>query len=162
MRSRIVGLIAALALMSGSAFGADPYGDWMVEDGTGVIRIGPCATVQIDPAGDPVTSQPDPNNKLDPEAPLCGLLAWSKIPAKGDPDYDPGFEGKTLIGTKILANMKPKGENRWEGDVINPKNGKVYQSFMTLKSADVLHIQGCVLGFLCGSQEWTRHTDAAR
>ena len=99
-----------------------------------------------------------PPGRGDPAAPLCGLLAWSKVPVKGDPDYDPALAGKSFIGTKLLSDMKPKSENRWEGEVTNPKNGKVYQSFMSLKTDNVLRIEGCVLGFLCGGQDWTRHT----
>jgi uncharacterized protein (DUF2147 family) len=146
--------LAALALMSGTALAADPTGDWMVEDGTGIIRIGPCGSLDISPTDAPAASEPAPAEKPDPDsvetpdpdAPLCGVLAWAKPPNKG----------KSLIGTTILSEMKPTGENRWEGEVINPRNGKVYQSFMMLKSPNVLRIQGCVLGFLCGSQEWTR------
>lgn len=155
MRHPNVALVA-LALMSGSAYAADPTGDWMVEDGKAIIRIGPCATVQVSPTADAAAAESAPTENLDPHAPLCGLLAWAKVPAKGDPDYNPRMQGKTPIGTKILSEMKATGENRWEGEVINPRNGKVYQSYMTLKSTNVLRIEGCLLGFLCGSQEWTR------
>ena len=156
--------LLALALMNHSALAASPLGDWMTEDGSGIVRIGPCGLVQVEPpvtkpaAGKQPPSQAAPAGKSDPAAPLCGLLAWSKVPAKGDPEYDPAMEGKSFIGTKLLSDMKPKGENRWEGEVSNPTNGKVYQSFMSLKTENVLRIEGCVLGFLCGGQNWTRHT----
>jgi uncharacterized protein (DUF2147 family) len=160
--------------MSQSALAASPLGDWMTEDGSGIVRIGPCGLVQVTPAPAPSRStagkqtgappaaaakgSPVAAAKSDPAAPLCGLLAWSKVPQKGDPDYDPAKEGKSFIGTKLLSDMKPKSENRWEGEVTNPTNGKVYQSFMSLKNDNVLRIEGCVLGFLCGGQDWTRHT----
>lgn len=154
---------AALMFASGSALAASPLGDWMTEDGAGIVRIGPCGSIQVGPPpapARPAAKQPvaQPAAKPDPAAPLCGLLAWSKPVQKGDPNYDPAKEGKSFVGTKILSDMKPKGDNRWEGEVTNPTNGKVYQSFMGLKGDNTLRIEGCVLGFLCGGQDWTRHT----
>jgi uncharacterized protein (DUF2147 family) len=164
MKSHCVALVG-LALMSGSALAASPVGDWMTEDGGAIVRVGPCGSVRVAPPaaqGRPATGKPAatqfPSARTDSAAPLCGLLAWSKVPTKGDPDYDPALEGKSFVGTKLLSDMKPKGDNRWEGEVSNPKNGKVYQSFMSLKDENVLRIEGCVLGFLCGGQNWTRHT----
>jgi uncharacterized protein (DUF2147 family) len=166
MRNQGVALVVITLTMSGSAPAASPIGDWTTEDGSGIVRIGPCGLVQVEPPttvgkpapGKQTTAQSAPSATNDPAAPLCGLLAWSKVPAKGDPDYDPAMEGKSFIGTKLLSDMKPKGENRWEGEVSNPTNGKVYQSFMSLKTENVLRIEGCVLGFLCGGQNWARHT----
>jgi uncharacterized protein (DUF2147 family) len=156
--------LVALMMTSGSAFAASPLGDWMTEDGAGIVRIGPCGSIQV--GTPPAAGRPNagrqpaapPAAKPDPAAPLCGLLAWSKTPQKGDPNYDPAKEGKSFVGTKLLSDMKPTGDNRWEGEVTNPTNGKVYQSFMSLKKDNVLRIEGCVLGFLCGGQDWTRHT----
>jgi uncharacterized protein (DUF2147 family) len=51
--------------------------------------------------------------------------------------------------------MRPAGENRWEGTVIDPRNGKSYQAKMTLKGGS-LRIEGCVMGFLCGGETLTR------
>jgi uncharacterized protein (DUF2147 family) len=145
--------LAALVSTGGSAFAASPLGDWMTEDGAGIVRIGPCGSIQVG-SPPPAAARPgtrQPAAKPDPAAPLCGLLAWSR-------NDDPGKDDKSFIGTKILSDMKPAGNNRWEGEVTNPTNGKVYQSFMGLRSENVLRIEGCVLGFLCGGQDWTRHT----
>ena len=57
----------------------------------------------------------------------------------------------------ILLDMKRKpGTEQWEGQVYNAKDGQTYSS--TIKPADANHleIQGCVLGFLCGGETWTR------
>src|SRR5690606_871638 len=40
--------------------------------------------------------------------------------------------------------------------VYNAKNGKKYDSKIRLSNPDALKIEGCVLGFLCGGETWTR------
>ena len=46
MRNQALALVA-LGLMSQSALAASPLGDWMTEDGSGIVRIGPCGSVQV-------------------------------------------------------------------------------------------------------------------
>ena len=53
-------------------------------------------------------------------------------------------------------SMKPAGEARWEGTILDPRNGKIYQSNMTLRSVGLLRVEGCVMGMLCGGETWTR------
>jgi hypothetical protein len=57
----------------------------------------------------------------------------------------------------ILLNMKKKpGTDAWEGQVYNAKDGQTYSSTIKPVGNDQLEIQGCVLGFLCGGETWTR------
>jgi hypothetical protein len=57
----------------------------------------------------------------------------------------------------ILIDMKKKaGVDQWEGQVYNAKDGQFYSSTIKPVSADQMEIQGCVLGFLCGGETWTR------
>jgi hypothetical protein len=57
----------------------------------------------------------------------------------------------------ILIDMKKKpGVNAWEGQVYNAKDGQLYSSTIKPVGNDQLEIQGCVLGFLCGGETWTR------
>ena len=57
----------------------------------------------------------------------------------------------------ILLDMKHKpGTEQWEGQVYNAKDGQTYSSTITPTDASHLEIQGCVLGFLCGGETWTR------
>jgi hypothetical protein len=57
----------------------------------------------------------------------------------------------------ILIDMKKKaGVEAWEGQVYNAKDGQLYSSTIKPVGADQLEIQGCVLGFLCGGETWTR------
>jgi len=53
--------------------------------------------------------------------------------------------------------MKKKaGVDQWEGQVYNAKDGQFYSSTIKPIGSDQLEIQGCVLGFLCGGETWTR------
>jgi hypothetical protein len=53
--------------------------------------------------------------------------------------------------------MKKKtGLDQWEGQVYNAKDGQQYSSTITPVGTDQLEIKGCVLGFLCGGETWTR------
>jgi hypothetical protein len=57
----------------------------------------------------------------------------------------------------ILIDMKKKpGTEQWEGQVYNAKDGQFYSATITPVSNDELEIKGCVLGFLCGGETWTR------
>jgi hypothetical protein len=57
----------------------------------------------------------------------------------------------------ILIDMKKKtGVDQWEGQVYNAKDGQFYSSTIKPAGPDQLEIQGCVLGFLCGGETWTR------
>ena len=57
----------------------------------------------------------------------------------------------------ILLEMKKKpGSDQWEGQVYNAKDGQTYSSTITPTDANHLEIQGCVMGFLCGGETWTR------
>ena len=66
-------------------------------------------------------------------------------------------EAALLSACRSCARMKPAAANRWEGEVYNAQNGKMYSANIALVSDDVLKIEGCVLGGLfCGGENWTR------
>ena len=127
--------LAALAIVgvSSPALAADPSGDWMVAAKTAVVRIAPCGDA------------------------LCGNIAWTKGPAGTDKNNpDPAKRNRPVLGLTILQNMKPTSDNRWEGEIYNAEDGKNYSGRISLVSENVLRIEGCVLGILCGGQNWTR------
>jgi len=76
---------------------------------------------------------------------LCGTIVWLK-----------SQNGPAHIGQKVFYDMKPLGENLWEGSAFNPEDGKTYTGKMTL-SGTVLTTSGCGLGgLICKSASWTR------
>jgi uncharacterized protein (DUF2147 family) len=125
---------AALVALPGLASAADPTGDWMVADKVATIRVAQC------------------------NGSMWGVVAWEKTPGGRDSNNpDVAKQSRPTLGMPILIDMKKKpGVDQWEGLVYNAKDGKSYQSTIKPAGADQLEIQGCVLGFLCGGETWTR------
>jgi uncharacterized protein (DUF2147 family) len=117
-----------------SALAADPTGDWRVADGVANIRVAECS-------GD-----------------MWGVVAWEKTPGGRDTNNpDVSKKNRPTLGMPILIDMKKKpGVDQWEGQVYNAKDGQFYSSTIKPVGSDQLEIQGCVLGFLCGGETWTR------
>jgi uncharacterized protein (DUF2147 family) len=116
------------------AMAADPTGDWRVADGTANIRVAQCN-------GD-----------------MWGVVSWEKQPGgRDDNNPDVSKRSRPTLSMPILLDMKKKaGTDQWEGQVYNAKDGKLYSSTITPTGTDQLEIRGCVLGFLCGGETWTR------
>ena len=129
-------LICAGTLLAATprVMAADPTGDWRVADGEGKIRIAQC------------------------NGSMWGVVAWEKDAGGRDVNNpDVSKKNRPLLGMPILLDMKKKaGADSWEGQVYNAKDGQTYSSSITPTDADHLEIRGCVLGFLCGGETWTR------
>jgi uncharacterized protein (DUF2147 family) len=133
MRTAIFfGLFSAMTTASASA--ADPSGDWRVADGVAHIRVAEC------------------------NGNVWGAVVWEKEPGGLDEhNPDASKRNRPTLGMPILINMKKKpGVDQWEGEVYNANDGKTYSSTIKPVGSDKLEIQGCVLGFLCGGETWTR------
>ena len=116
------------------ASAADPTGDWRVADGVANIRVAQC------------------------NGNMWGVVAWEKTPGGRDTNNpDVSKQSRPTLGMPILIDMKKKpGVDSWEGQVYNAKDGQSYSATITPVSNDELEIKGCVLGFLCGGETWTR------
>src|SRR5579883_2838774 len=136
MLLRTTGIIAGIVLLSGAApaLALDPTGDWRVSDGVANIRVAQC------------------------NGSMWGVVAWEKEPGGRDSNNpDASKRNRPTLGMPILLDMKHKpGTDQWEGQVYNAKDGQTYSSTITPTDANHLEIQGCVLGFLCGGETWTR------
>jgi len=128
----ISGLFLATGLIPAQA--ADPTGDWKVADGVANIRVAQC------------------------NGSMWGVVAWEQTPGGKDThNPDPAKQSRPTLGMPILIDMKKKaGLDQWEGQVYNAKDGQFYSSTIKPVGTDQLEIQGCVLGFLCGGETWTR------
>jgi len=89
---------------------------------------------------------------------MWGAVAWEKTPGGRDQQNpDPAKQSRPTLGMPILIDMKKNSTgDQWEGQVYNAKDGQLYKSTIKLAGPDQLEIQGCVLGFLCGGETWTR------
>jgi uncharacterized protein (DUF2147 family) len=131
------GLVLATCLapvFASPVLAADPTGDWRVADGVANIRVAEC------------------------NGSMWGAVSWEKVPGgrdKNNPDVSK--QSRPTLGMPILIDMKRKpGVAQWEGQVYNAKDGQFYSSTITPVGSDQLEIKGCVLGFLCGGETWTR------
>jgi len=129
------GYCAALVFAGvGPALALDPTGDWRVEDGAANIRVAEC------------------------NGAMWGVVVWEKDTGGIDENNpDKTKATRPTLGMAVLHEMKKKaGADQWAGKVYNPENGKFYTSTIKISDPDKLEIQGCVMGFLCGGETWTR------
>jgi uncharacterized protein (DUF2147 family) len=109
-----------------------PTGLWMVEKGLAIINVVDCG------------------------GHLWGVVAWEKRPGIDRYNSDPAKRGRPTLGMAVLIDMKQVGRNEWDGTIYNSNDGRSYASKISLSGRNVLQVRGCMLGFLCGGQDWTR------
>ncbi|WP_457798878.1 DUF2147 domain-containing protein [Methylocystis sp. S23] len=80
----------------------------------------------------------------------CGALLCAKLISVKKP------EDEKAVGTVILRGASKSGPNEWKGKLYNAQDGKTYDGFITIKSANELRLKGCLWGFLCSGETWTR------
>jgi hypothetical protein len=61
-----------------------------------------------------------------------------------------------MLGVPIILAMKPSGSSKWSGSIYNSAFGQTVSGSIALNAPDKLRITGCVIGFLCGGEDWTR------
>jgi uncharacterized protein (DUF2147 family) len=116
------------------ALAADPSGDWRVADGVANIRVAQC------------------------NGSMWGAVSWEKKPGGRDENNpDVSKKNRPTLAMPTLIDMKKKpGADQWEGQVYNAQDGQTYSATITPVGTDQLEIKGCVMGFLCGGETWTR------
>jgi uncharacterized protein (DUF2147 family) len=82
----------------------------------------------------------------------CGALLCAKLVSVKK------SEDAGAVGTVILRGASKSGPNEWKGKLYNAQDGKIYDGFVTLTSANELRLKGCLWGVLCGGETWTRVT----
>jgi len=130
-------LAVALSMLPAGALAAGPEGEWWVHDKQARIKIADCAGV------------------------LWGVITWEAKPGKDTHNPDPAKRDRAMLGVPIIISMKSSGANKWTGTIYNSAFGQTVSGGVELPSDDTLRITGCILGFLCGGENWTRATDVA-
>lgn len=77
----------------------------------------------------------------------CG----GKLCAKG---IRPMLDGRPA--PLVIRNAPKTGPNSWKGDLFNPEDGKTYTGKITYDSPNQLTLTGCLVAFLCQSEQWSR------
>jgi uncharacterized protein (DUF2147 family) len=124
---------AAALVTTVPAVAAEPVGEWLVKDKVATIRIENCS------------------------GSMWGFVAWEKMPGGTDENNpDPSKRNRPVQGLPIILGMKPTGANKWEGRIYNTQDGRIYPANISLADPDTLRVEGCLFGFLCGGENWTR------
>lgn len=133
--TRLLKPFVALALFWGTAAPAQSIaGDWLTDDKSAIIRIGPCGER------------------------LCGTILRVLDPAAPPNDAnnpDRGQRHRPLIGVQVLKGFVRSASGWDSGTAYDPKAGKSYKSRLSLAGPRRLDVTGCIL-FLCRTKQWTR------
>jgi uncharacterized protein (DUF2147 family) len=136
--ARIVFALATTILAAtGPAQAAEPIGTWLVEGGFAHIKMDIC--------GDR----------------LWGIVAWEKKPNVDRNNPDASKRSRPTLGIPILMGLTQSKSGKWEGEIYNSEDGRTYDAYVSMANTDTLTLEGCVLGFLCKSQSWTRVADTS-
>ena len=133
--------LSMLAMSAVAQAASPPDGIWYTKGEESIIKVHPCGA--------------------DADA-LCGTLVWLKEPKEADGSLkvdklnkDPSKKNKPMVGLDILLNMKA-ADDHWKGKAYNPEDGKLYDITFSPKEDDTADLRGCVLGFLCQTEQFTR------
>jgi uncharacterized protein (DUF2147 family) len=123
-----------LAQAVGAGAAPSPAGNWKVSNGKGIIRVVECG------------------------GQYWGAVAWEESPGGKDANNpNPALRDKPTLGMPVLLGMSPgEGGRVWRGQIYNAQDGRTYDGRISLTGPDTLRVEGCVLGFLCGGEDWTR------
>lgn len=115
------GAVMGMALLAGAARAAtpaDPTGEWQTADNGGVVQIETCGGGK-----------------------LCGRLVGFSLDHPSDkPPTD--NKGQSECGLTILSDARRTGSDIWQGQILDPRNGKVYHAEMWMDGNGQLHLRG--------------------
>lgn len=132
------GAILLLAGLGGAANAApSPIGQWTVANGQASIRVVDCG------------------------GQYWGFIASEQKPGGVDKNNpNPALRRRPTLGMPILLGMRPGEPGTWSGQIYNSQDGRTYSGHIKLTGSGTLHVEGCVLGFLCGGEDWHRASTA--
>lgn len=110
-----------------------PLGTWLTADGTGVVRIEACGTR------------------------LCASIAGIGRVARGEaPPRD--YHGDSECGLTIMYDLTETKPGFWQGHILDPDTGGLYNARVWLDVEGRLHLRGYLgISLLGETQIWTRY-----
>jgi uncharacterized protein (DUF2147 family) len=89
---------------------------------------------------------------------LCAKVVQVADPSRTDAkNPNPDLRSRPIRGIVIMEGATKSGANTWKGRLYNTQDGQTYNGVITVKSATVLRLEGCVLGGLvCQGVDWSR------
>jgi uncharacterized protein (DUF2147 family) len=137
--------MVGLALAAGPAAANDakpaPYGVWMPEDEESMVEFYDCGDA------------------------MCARVVWMLENRDEDGEIltdvynpDPDLRSVPILGLEVMTDITPTDEDKvWQGRVYNPKDGRTYDFWLTVKSEEQITIQGCGLyNLVCQTHTWNR------
>jgi uncharacterized protein (DUF2147 family) len=128
-RTALAALLVALPFSASAKAAIE--GQWKNPKGSVVVKVAPC--------GD--------------EA-YCATVVDASDKAKAS-----ARKGGTtrLVGTRILSDLRPKGDGVYKGRAFEPKRNMRAPATLRMLSPTTLVVRGCVIsGIICKEQRWTR------
>jgi uncharacterized protein (DUF2147 family) len=134
MRLRRVALLVGMFFLAdlSPVLASSASGEWLVADKSARILIRAC------------------DNRL------SGAISWEREHGLDDQNPDPAKRSRPTLGIPILLGMRSTGPDSWAGQIYNAENGKTYKAKVKLISSHELRVEGCVLGFICAGETWTK------
>ncbi len=136
--------VFTLMIFCGNIFAQSPVGKWQtIDDVTGKVR----STVEVYESGGKLYGvvRSLHNRTADEDVdPICEVCPGSR-------------KGKKVIGMIILSGLVKKGTEWSGGKILDPKNGKEYDCYISMENADKLKVRGYVgFSMLGRTQYWNR------
>ena len=83
----------------------------------------------------------------------CGTVSWATEKTRDKVAEN----GRKLVGTRILSDLRPTGDGLYKGRAFEPKRNIRGSATVRQVGPNVMVVKGCaVLGVLCKEQRWTR------
>ena len=99
---------------------------------------------------------------------VSGKISWMQFPndEDGNPKTDPlnpeeKLKSRARLGMVIMKGFTFVKEKIWDdGELYDPKKGKIYSGMMTLKNINTIDLRGYIgFSFIGRSSTWTRKLD---
>ena len=129
--------VAGLAILAAPLAGADAAGNGAAQLVASEWRNpGNSVHIRITPCGEGV----------------CGTVIWASEKAKAD-----ARKGGTdrLVGANLFREFREVAPGKYKGKVFVPDMNRTFSGQMRIEGDSMIG-RGCVLGFICKSQTWTR------
>jgi uncharacterized protein (DUF2147 family) len=83
---------------------------------------------------------------------LCGKVVWLRNPkdddgkpVKDENNVNSEMKKREVMGMKVLEGFSHNGKDRWvNGEAYDPKSGKTYTSYISLKDKNTLELRGYI------------------